>query len=95
MKRILGGLAITLIATGARAGDCLVDKAAYKAVKNGMTYEQVVAVIGCDGNEDGSMEMNGVELTNYTWKGNIIGTALITVSIASDTGVFMKVQHGL
>jgi Beta-lactamase inhibitor (BLIP) len=41
----------------------------YNQIKNGMTYKEVVAIIGSDGTETSSSGEGKYKVTSYQWKG--------------------------
>lgn len=40
----------------------------YSQLQTGMTYQQVIAILGCDGEEISSNEMAGFRTTMYQWQ---------------------------
>lgn len=56
-------------ASGAFANDCA-SKAAYDRMSTGMTYKQVTAILGCEGEEISSTEMAGFKTVMYMWTGS-------------------------
>lgn len=40
----------------------------YNQIKNGMTYKEVVKIIGFEGTEDSQSEVGGIKTVMYTWQ---------------------------
>lgn len=53
----------------------LITQNEFSQIQNGMTYEQVVAIVGGEGemSSDGSMGPGMGSIRNYGWKGNSLG----------------------
>lgn len=66
------------------AADTTITMAEYNKITAGMTYEQVVAVVGCEGTAAAPVTSNGVTATVYTWTG---ATAGATARVAFVNGV--------
>lgn len=74
MKRvILTGVFALAAGTALSATTCEVSKAQYDALQPNSTYEQVVAVLGCHGEEMSSSEMAGYRTVMLMWNGNSFG----------------------
>jgi outer membrane protein assembly factor BamE (lipoprotein component of BamABCDE complex) len=71
--------------------DSAVTMAKYSQVKEGMTYEQVVAVMGSPGEENVRTKVGDVEMAQYTWK---TSTGAMVVSFENNK-VKVKAQSGL
>jgi hypothetical protein len=76
----------------------IVTLAEYNQVQNGMTYEQVVQIVGFEGTFDGEERVTDdsgrpVRLTAYTWKNGSFGGYMNTVF--QDGRLVMKDQHAL
>lgn len=75
-----------------------VTLAEYNQMQNGMTYEQVVQIVGFEGTFDGEERVTddygrGVRLTTYTWKNGAFGGYMNTVF--HDGRLAMKDQYAL
>jgi hypothetical protein len=72
--------------------------AEYNQVQNGMTYEQVVQIVGFEGTLDGEERVTddsgrAARLTAYTWKNGSFGGYMNTVF--QDGRLVMKDQYAL
>lgn len=72
--------------------DAGVTKANYKKVKKGMTYDEVKALFGEDGEEQSSSSAAGQEGTTYTWESDDFGA--VSVVFVNDK-VASKAQAGV
>lgn len=50
----------------------------FAAIENGMSYDEVKAIIGEDGTEDSTSEISGVTTVVYSWSSEGFGTANVT-----------------
>lgn len=70
----------------------------YEAIQDGMTYAQVVEVVGCEGTEQSSSNIdagsNSIKTIMYTWEGNGGPGSNANVTIQNDK-VVSKAQIGL
>lgn len=48
---------------------CYITLAEFNEIKNGMTYEQVKDIVGCDGTVNSDTEVMGSKMTIYSWYG--------------------------
>jgi len=88
----LVGFSIAAAQAFAQSG-CKVTKAQYDALKHGMSYAQVVSVLGCEGEELSSSEIAGFKTIMFMWEGRGFG-ANMNVMIQNDELV-QKAQFGL
>ena len=66
----------------------------YNKIENGMSYEEVVEIIGSNGVESATSSVEGYTTSIYTWYGN--GTAGSNANVTFTNGkVFGKAQVGL
>lgn len=65
---------------------------AFEQVQTGMTYDQVVGVLGGHGEETSATELGGTKSQTYTWRGGIGQVVIITFTNGT---VAMKTQTGL
>ncbi len=70
----------------------------YEAIQDGMTYAQVVEVVGCEGTEQSSSNIDAgsssIKTVMYTWEGNGGPGSNANVTIQNDK-VVSKAQIGL
>lgn len=82
----LSGSAVT------KDGGADITMAKYEEIKTGMTYEEVVKVIGSEGEQSSNSKIGNTEISSYRWKGanysNIFGTF-------RDNKLTSKSQNGL
>lgn len=83
-------------ASGALANDCA-TKAAYDKVATGMSYTQVKAILGCEGEEISSSEMAGFKTVMYAWVGGgLSGMAGANMNVMfQNNRLVSKAQIGL
>jgi hypothetical protein len=48
---------------------CNVTYASYQKLQSGMTYRQVIQILGCQGQEISRVDLMGVSAVMYTWSG--------------------------
>ncbi|PZR93582.1 MAG: hypothetical protein DI537_10235 [Stutzerimonas stutzeri] len=86
-----------LASTAAAAANECATKAAYDRMTTGMSYKQVVSLLGCDGEEISSSEMAGHKTVMYMW----VGSGVSSLSGANMNAMFQndklvsKAQFGL
>lgn len=73
--------------------DVAITKAAYKKIETGMSYQDVVNVVGGEGELTGSSKAAGYTMKIYTWNGSDLGSNA-TVTFQNDK-VQSKAQTGL
>lgn len=76
-----------------KSGSLGVTKAGYEAIQNGMTREQVIAILGESGEELSRAGDGQYETAIYTWKAGFFG-ANMNVTFQGDR-VMAKAQFGL
>ena len=65
----------------------------FNAIQNGMTYQQVVNIIGGEGTLAGEYSYGYGKVSTYSWEGNHWGS---TVTMSFDNGILnSKMQIGL
>jgi len=70
-----------------------VTMASYNRIKNGMTYSQVVQILGKEGTELSSNEIAGIRTIMYQWEGDGWGS---NMNVMFQNGkVIQKAQFGL
>ena len=72
---------------------CYITLAEFNEIKNGMTYEQVKDIVGCDGTVNSDTEVMGSKMTIYSWYGKD-GISNANVSIQNGK-LINKTQIGL
>jgi hypothetical protein len=75
------------------ASDCKVSKAQYAALKSGMSYAQVVSILGCEGDELSSSEFSGYSTVMYMWEGDSFGANMNVMLLNGK--LVNKAQFGL
>lgn len=73
MKRVLLSICIAAASSPSLASDCSVTKAQYEALRDGVSYQQAVRILGCEGDELSSSSMSGYKTVMYMWDGNGFG----------------------
>lgn len=66
----------------------------YNRIENGMTYEDVVNIIGSNGSQTSTVTSNGINITMYSWYGNGAAGSNANVTFTNNT-VTGKAQIGL
>lgn len=74
------------------ASDGRIDADKFAAIKQGMSYEEVVGIIGSEGELVSSSTIAGIENTSYTWEADGWGIATI---MFQDGAVINKSQVGV
>lgn len=69
-----------------------VTKAKYDAITEGMSYSQVVAIIGQEGEEQSRSKIGDLTSVSYSWK-NSTGSNMF--AIFQNDKMTMKAQYGL
>ena len=88
---VILGIIIIIAGLSALASDLGGDE--FNQIENGMTYDQVKEIIGCDGTVNSDTEVYGSKMTIYSWTDKI-GIASANVTI--ENGVLVnKTQFGL
>lgn len=77
----------------ALASDCKATKSAYSQLQSGMSYEDAVYIIGCEGDEISSSSMAGFTTIMYMWDGN--GFAANMNAMFQNNKLVSKAQFGL
>lgn len=76
----------------AKDGDADISMDKYNQIKNGMSYEEIVKIIGSEGEQSSNSKIGDIEISSYRWKGpnysNIFGTF-------RDNKLTSKSQNGL
>lgn len=102
--RIVLGVMIVFIGIGVilSSGDdssskdedkCYITLEEFNKIENGMTYEQVKEIVGCEGTVNSDTEVMGSKMTIYSWYGKD-GISNANVSI-QDNKLINKTQIGL
>lgn len=92
MKIIILAAGLCLAASTAFA-DCKVSKAQYEALKDEMTYQQAVSILGCEGEELSSSAIGGIKTIMMMWHGASLGANMN--AMFQDNALIMKAQFGL
>lgn len=74
------------------AANGLIDADKFAAIKQGMTYEEVVALIGSEGKLLSQSSVAGIETADYQWESDGWGTATV---MFQDGVVVNKTQFGI
>lgn len=69
-----------------------IDADKFAKIENGMTYDEVVSIIGSEGSEQSTNEIGGVKTTMYEWESDGWGVATITFQNGKVTN---KTQFGV
>lgn len=64
----------------------------FNQLEIGMSYKEVVRVLGREGKEDSRMELLGSVITTYTWKDGLMSSVVLTFE---DDGLSNRMQFGL
>ncbi|RWD28937.1 MAG: DUF3862 domain-containing protein [Mesorhizobium sp.] len=75
------------------ASDCSVTKSQYNALRNGMSYQHAIRILGCEGEELSSSEFGGYETVMYMWDGNGFGGNMH--AMFQNGAMVSKAQFGL
>lgn len=66
----------------------------YNKIESGMTYEQVVEIVGSDGTVSSQVESNGYKIVIISWYGNGVAGSNANVTFTNNA-VSGKAQVGL
>lgn len=69
-----------------------IDAGKFAKIENGMTYDEVVSIIGSEGSEQSTNEIGGIKTTMYEWESDGWGVATITFQNGKVTN---KTQFGV
>lgn len=69
-----------------------IDADKFAKIENGMTYDEVVSIIGSEGSEQSTNEIGGIKTTMYEWESDGWGVATITFQNGKVTN---KTQFGV
>ena len=72
---------------------CYITLDEFNKIENGMTYDQVKEIVGCDGTVNSDTEVMGSKMTIYSWYGKD-GISNANVNI-QDNKLINKTQIGL
>jgi hypothetical protein len=72
---------------------CEATKAEYLRLRDGMSYAQVVEIIGCEGEENSRSSIAGITTIMYSWDGNALISSMN--AIFQDDRLVNKAQLGL
>jgi hypothetical protein len=75
------------------AGDSGVTMAQFNQLRNGMTYDQVIKVLGSRGQEMSRSEIAGIETVMYQWEGSSFGGNMN--AMFQNGKLIQKAQFGL
>lgn len=101
--RIILGIIIAFLGIGVLANisgnnenqdnKCYITLEKFNKIENGMTYDQVKDIIGCDGTVNSETEVSNIKMTIYSWYGkDNISNANVTVQNGK---IISKAQIGL
>lgn len=93
---LIGVLIIIAIATGGSGEDdsALMTMEEFEAIENGMTYEEVVNIVGGEGELSNTASSGDYTIELYSWTGN--GSANSNANVTFQNGVVTgKAQVGL
>ena len=86
-------LSVATLSPASAETTCKVSKAQYDALQPSSSYEEVVSVLGCHGDELSSSEMAGFKTVMLMWSGNSFGA---NMNAMFQNGEMMsKAQFGL
>lgn len=77
MKKVLFAAALVAGMSSqamAQQSSCDASLAAFSALKTGMSYQQAVSIIGCEGSEMSRSEMGGYVTVMYGWSGGFLAS---------------------
>lgn len=69
-----------------------IDAKKFKQIKEGMTYKQVVKLIGSEGEEQSTSSYGGITASTYAWESDNWGTAVV---MFENKKVVSKAQYGV
>lgn len=72
---------------------CYITLEEFNRIENGMTYEEVKEIVGCDGTVNSDTEVMGTKMTIYSWYGKD-GISNANVNIQNNK-LINKTQIGL
>ena len=98
--RIILGVFVAFIGIGFIVGNdkkdddkCYITLEEFNKIQNGMTYDQVKEIVGCEGTVNSDTEVMGSKMTIYSWYGkNGISNANVSIQ---DNKLVNKTQIGL
>lgn len=93
MRQFLLSALFIAAASPASASGCTVTKAQYAALSDGISYQQAVNILGCEGEELSSSDMAGYKTTMYMWEGNGFGGNMN--AMFQNNAMVSKAQFGL
>lgn len=97
IKRLASAAALAVLLLGPDVAladtTCRATKAHYDALKSGMSYNQAVAVIGCEGEEMSRSEMSGFVTFMVMWNGTSMGGNMN--AMFQNDALINKAQFGL
>jgi hypothetical protein len=76
--KYLSTIAIVLAALTAQASACTVTRDQYESLRSGMSYSQIVSILGCRGSEQVSIGTDEGDGTIYEWQGADGGSVLLS-----------------
>lgn len=80
--------------SGVATSDEYITLDAYNKIETGMTYEEVVEIIGSNGVETSTVTSNDITISIYTWYGNGVAGSNANVTFTNDEAT-AKAQVGL
>lgn len=102
--RIILGIIIVLIGIGGIVGagsdskendedECYITLEEFNKIENGMTYDQVKNIVGCEGTVNSDTEVENFKMTVYSWYGkDRISNAIVDIE---NNKLVNKTQIGL
>jgi hypothetical protein len=81
----------------AQSTSCKASIGAFNSIQNGMSYTDVIRIIGCQGSVLSDSEIAGFKTTMYMWsgKGRFLQPGANMNLMVQDGKVVMKAQFGL
>ena len=90
---ILGIWGYNYLTSGIDEDKCYITLSEFNRIENGMSYEQVKEIVGCEGTVNSDTEIMETRMTIYSWYG-IDGISNANITIQNDK-LINKTQIGL
>lgn len=97
MRELALGLALTVLLAStsySQESDCSPGLDQFQAIHEGMSYQKVVEILGCEGSMISSSELAGFKTEMYMWSGSG-GFGANMNAMFQNGKMMMKAQFGL